>query len=251
MIRLELLLPLLTLACITSLSAQQPAAPAPAPAPAPTPAPSVAQPVVDTPPAAAPAPATPATPGAAPAATPPTLEKLAAENPNHEQLRVLRDGIIDAMNRKDMESLVSFLHPSVVFTTMNGDVARGREGIRDYYNKMMVGPNRVVDSVTVKFIADELTALYLNDSMGICHGHTQDVYTLKGGQRMDINARWTATMIKEDGKWLVTAIHYSTNMFDNPVLTAVQKTMMMVGMGCAVVGLLLGMMIGRKTGGRR
>ena len=115
----------------------------------------------------------------------------------------------------------------------------------------MVGPNRVVDSVTVKFIADELTALYLNDSMGICHGYTQDVYTLKGGQRMDINARWTATMIKEDGKWLVTAIHYSTNMFDNPVLTAVQKTMMMVGMGCAVVGILLGMMIGRKTGNRR
>ncbi|QIF00632.1 nuclear transport factor 2 family protein [Roseimicrobium sp. ORNL1] len=250
MIRLELLLTLLTLACITSLSAQQPAAPAPAP----TPAPSVAQPVVDTPPAAtpAPAPATPAAPGAAPAAAAqPTLEKLAAENPNHEQLRVLRDGIMDAMNRKDMESLVSFLHPSVVFTTMNGDVARGRQGIREYYNKMMVGPNRVVDSVTVKLIADELTALYLNDSMGICHGSTQDVYTLKGGQRLDINARWTATMIKEDGKWLVVAIHYSTNMFDNPVLTAVQKTMMMVGMGCAVVGLLLGMMIGRKTGGRR
>jgi uncharacterized protein (TIGR02246 family) len=244
MIRLELLLPLLALACITSLSAQQPAAPAPAPAP------SVAQPVVDTPPAATPAPATPAAPGAAPAAAP-TLEKLAAENPNHEQLRVLRDGITDAMNRKDMETLVTFLHPSVVFTTMNGDVARGRDGIREYYNKMMVGPNRVVDSVTVKFIADDLTTLFLNDSMGICHGSTQDVYTLKGGQRMDINARWTATMIKEDGKWLVTAVHYSTNMFDNPVLTAVQKTMMMVGMGCAVVGLLLGMMIGRKTGGRR
>jgi uncharacterized protein (TIGR02246 family) len=249
MIRLELLLPLLALACITSISAQQPAAPAPAPTP--TPAPSVAQPVVDTPPAATPAPATPVAPGAAPAAAPPTLEKLAAENPNHEQLRVLRDGVTDAMNRKDVDGLISYLHPSIVFTTMNGDVARGHQGIREYYNKMMLGPNRVVDSITVKFIADDLTTLFLNDSMGICHGSTQDVYTLKGGQRMDINARWTATMIKEDGKWLVTAVHYSTNMFDNPVLTAVQKTMMMVGMGCAVVGLLLGMMIGRKTGGRR
>jgi uncharacterized protein (TIGR02246 family) len=164
---------------------------------------------------------------------------------------VLRDGITDAMNKKDVNALVTFLHPNVVFTTMNGDVAKGHQGIRDYYTKMMSGPDRVVDSLTVKFNADDLTALYLNDSMGVCYGSTQDVYTLKGGQRMDINARWTATMIKEDGKWLVSAIHYSTNMFNNPVLTAVQKTMMMVGMGCAVVGLLLGMMIGRKTGGRR
>ena len=238
MIRPVLLTPLLALACISGAFAQQPAAPAP------TPAPSVAQPVQDTPaPAAAPAPAT-----AAPA-TP--LEVRAAENPNHAQLRVLRDGITDAMNKKDVNGIITYLHPTVVFTTMNGDVARGHQGIRDYYEKMMSGPNRVVDSVTVKFNADDLTALYLNDSMGVCVGSTQDVYNLKGGQRMDINARWTATLIKEDGKWLVSAIHYSTNMFSNPVLTAVQKTMMMVGMGCAVVGLLLGMMIGRKTGSRR
>jgi uncharacterized protein (TIGR02246 family) len=249
MIRLQLLLPLLALACLTSAPAQQPAAPAPAPIPAP----SVAVPVEDSP---TPAPATP--PGAAPAPAPGTpaspdapLEKRAAENPNHEQLRVLRDGITDAMNKKDVDGIISFLHPDIVFTTMNGDVAKGHQGIRDYYVKMMSGPNRVVDSVTVKFNADDLTSLYLNDSMGVCYGSTQDVYTLKGGRRMDINARWTATMIKEDGKWLVTAIHYSTNMFDNPVLTALQKTMMMVGMGCAVVGILLGMMIGRKTSGRR
>ena len=245
MIRPLLLLPLFAMACVTSAFAQQPAAPAP----------PVAIPVEDPPAAAptpAPAPATPAPTAPAPAATAQTpLEVRAAENPNHEQLRVLRDGITDAMNKKDVNGILTYLHPTVVFTTMNGDVARGHQGIRDYYAKMMSGPNRVVDSVIVKFNAEDLTSLYLNDSMGVCVGSTQDVYTLKGGQRMDINARWTATLIKEEGKWLVTAIHYSTNMFDNPILTAVQKTMMMVGMGCAVVGLLLGMMIGRKTGSRR
>lgn len=251
MIRPVHLLPLLALACITVVTGQQPAAPAPAPAPVPP----VAQPVEDVP-AATPVPGGPSAPAPASvppsaAATQPPLEVRAAENPNHEQLRVLRDGITEAMNRKDVNGILTFLHPNVVFTTMNGDVAHGHQGIRDYYNKMMTGPDRVVENVTVKFIADDLTSLYLNDSMGVCYGSTQDVYTLKGGQRMDINARWTATMIKEDGKWLVTAIHYSTNMFNNPVLTALQKTMMMVGMGCAVVGLLLGMMIGRKTSGRR
>ncbi len=238
MTRAPLFAVLASLACLVQAPAQQGA---PAPASAPASSVPVAQPAGDAP---APAPA-PGAPEAAP------IEVRAAENPNHDQLRALRDGITSAMNKRDVAGIISFLHPNVVFTTMNGDVARGHQGIKDYYAKMMDGPDRVVDAISVKFNADKLTELYLNDSMGVCYGSTQDVYTLKGGKRMDINARWTATLVKENGKWLVSAIHYSTNMFDNPVLTAYQKTMMMVGMGCAVIGLLLGMMIGRKTAPRR
>lgn len=245
MIRVALFLPLALLACLVDARAQQGGA---TPSPA-APSVPVAVPVEDSPTAEVPAAAAP-TQGA-PAPAPAVEEVRAAENPNHEQLRALRDGITAAMNKRDIEGVVSFLHEKVVFTTMNGDVAVGKKAIQDYYFKMMQGPNRAVDAISVKFNADALTELYHSDTMGICYGSTQDVYTLKGGKRMDINARWTATMVKENGKWLVSAIHYSTNMFDNPVLTAFQKTMMMIGMGCAVVGLLLGMMIGRKTSSRR
>lgn len=237
MIRTTLLASLLTLASLHSVFGQEAVPPA---VPA-SPAPSVAVPVQDTP-----ADATPA-----PAAVTPAPEVRAAENPNHDELRALLTNIMGAMNKKDVEGIIPYLHPQIVFATMNGDVAKGHQGIRDYFAKMMTGPQRVVDNVTMKFTASELTTLYQNDTMGICHGTTQDAYTLAGGKKMDINATWTATMVKENGKWLVSSIHYSANIFNNPVLTAVQKTMMMVGMGCAVVGLLLGMMIGRKTAGRR
>jgi hypothetical protein len=130
---------------------------------------------------------------------------------------------------------------------MNGDVARGHQAIRDYYAKMMTGPNKVVEKVTVNFLPDDLTILYQADTAGVCYGKTQDHYVLTDGTKMDLSARWTGTFVKENGKWLVTAFHYSTNMFDNPVLDRLKKLTLGLSIGSIVIGLVLGVVFGRKS----
>jgi uncharacterized protein (TIGR02246 family) len=169
------------------------------------------------------------------------------KNAIHDELRALNAGITKAMNDNNVEGILSFVHTNVVFTTMNSDVARGHQAIRDYYAKMMTGPDKVVEKVTVNFLADDLTILYQNDTTGVCYGKTQDNYVLADGTKLNISARWTGTMVKENGKWLVAAFHYSTNMFDNPVLDRFKNLLRILGTGGAVVGLLLGIVIGRKT----
>ena len=169
------------------------------------------------------------------------------QNAIHDELRALNTGITKAMNENNVEGILSFVHSNVVFTTMNGDVARGHQAIRDYYAKMMTGPNKVVEKVTVNFLADDLTLLYQADTVGVCYGKTQDHYVLADGTQLDISARWTGTMVKENGKWLVAAFHYSTNMFDNPVLDRLKKLLRGLGIGSVVIGLILGVVIGRKT----
>lgn len=165
----------------------------------------------------------------------------------HNELRALNTGITKAMNENNVEGILSFTHSNVVFTTMNGDVARGHQAIRDYYAKMMTGPNKIVEKVTVNFLADELTILYQADAVGVCYGRTQDNYVLTDGTKLNISARWTATLVKENGKWLIAAFHYSTNMFDNPVLDRLKKLMPALGIGGVIIGLLLGVVIGRKS----
>jgi hypothetical protein len=50
-----------------------------------------------------------------------------------------------------------------------------------------------------------------------------------------------ATLVKEDGKWLVASFHASTNAFDNAILRMVaRKTTMLAGGTALVMGLLLG-----------
>src|SRR5688572_16959770 len=74
----------------------------------------------------------------------------------HDELRALNAGITKAMNENNVDGILSFAHSNVVFTTMNSDVARGHQAIRDYYAKMMTGPDKVVEKVTVNFLADDL-----------------------------------------------------------------------------------------------
>jgi len=165
----------------------------------------------------------------------------------HDELRALNVGITKAMNENDVDGILSFVHSNVVFTTMNGDVARGPQALRDYYAKMMTGPDKVVEKVTVNFLPDDLTILYQSDTMGVCYGKTQDHYVLTDGTKLDLSARWTATFVKENGKWLVAAFHYSTNMFDNPVLDRIKKFLPALAICGAIIGLVLGILIGRKT----
>src|SRR5882724_10846211 len=88
-----------------------------------------------------------------PAATPP-------EDPAHNELRVLRDGLLDAMTKGDIDRQLTYLHPNVVITWHNAEVSRHLDGVRAYLNRMLTGPNKIVASYTADVTVDELSALY-------------------------------------------------------------------------------------------
>jgi len=164
----------------------------------------------------------------------------------HDELRALRSTMEKALNERDLDAIVAHVHPDVVFTTMNGDVARGRDAVRKYYEKMMVGPEKIVESVDVHFESDTLSILY-GDSMAIAYGPTHDHYVLTDGSAFDVEARWSATLVRWEGRWVVAAFHYSTNMFDNAVLRAAKRLFLWTAGGGAVVALLIGFFLGRRS----
>lgn len=203
-----------------------------------------------------PAPATPAAGG-----TPvvdkvdPEVEKK-PENPAHQELRELRGRMQAAMNSKDIDALLTGVTDDVVFSTMNGDVVRGKDGIREYFGKMMTGPDAMVKDVKTNFEADDLTLLYGGslgepEDAGVAFGRSKDSYTLKDGTEFQVEPRWTATMVREPDGWKVASFHYSVSMFNNPVLDKLTGSIKKLGGGALVVGLLLGMLIGYLLGRRK
>src|SRR4051794_17950814 len=68
------------------------------------------------------------------------------EDPAQAELRALRDGVVAAIRKGDIEAELQFLHPNVVVTWQNAEVIRGREGVRTYLNRMRNGPEKMVDS---------------------------------------------------------------------------------------------------------
>lgn len=191
-------------------------------------------------------------PAAAAAAEPPAAEPPAAQTVEqiHNELRAVRDAMEKALNERDVDGLLSHVTPDVVFTTMNSDVARGPEAIRAYFAKMLEGDGKLVEKVTTHFKPDALSLLYGGDSTAVAYGVSEDHYELTTGQVFDIEARWTATLVRQEGRWLIAAFHYSTNVFDNPLIDAQRSVLIKVASGAVLIAFLIAFFLGRSLGKR-
>ena len=182
---------------------------------------------------------------APPPAAPPAAAAPASDEATHNELRALRDGLLDAMRKGDIERELTFFHPNAVVTWHNAEVSRGRDGIRKYLTRMLQGPNKAVESFNADVNVDELTILYGGDT-GIAFGSAVEHFKMASGRNFDLPARWSATMVKENGQWLIANLHSSDNLFDNPLLDSAKRTIGWTGAIGLAVGLAIGIFIGRR-----
>jgi hypothetical protein len=163
----------------------------------------------------------------------------------HNALRALRDGLLDAMNKGDIERELTYLHTNAVITWHNAEVSRGRDGVRTYYDRLTGGPNKMVDKFSAEVKVDELTILH-GENTGISYGSSIEHFTLTSGRSFDLKGRWTATLVLENGKWLIASLHASTNLFDNVMLDFVKKRALAAVVILFVIGAAFGWLIGRR-----
>ena len=177
------------------------------------------------------------------------LPAQTAEDPAHAELRALRDELVDAVNQRDMPRLLRHLHPDVVVTWQNAEVSRHPDGVRAYLTRMLEGPNSIVQSFSTTVNVDELTILHGGDA-GVSFGSSLDRFALRGGQTFDLNSRWSATLVRVDGRWVIASFHSSTNLFDNPLLNGAKRLAMYGAAGALAAGLVVGFIAGRRRGRR-
>jgi ketosteroid isomerase-like protein len=183
----------------------------------------------------------------------PAAEPVAPEDPAHQELRNLRDAMVDAFNKQDLDALLAHVAEDAVLTWQDAQVSRGRQGVRDYYQRMMTGDDRIVESVTATVEVDELTRLYGQEGeTGLAFGRLDQDFRLTDGRDFHLSNRWTAHVVKNGGGWEVSAFHVSANLFDNPVLDLVMRQIALwAGGGSLAVGLILGLILGRLIFRRR
>jgi uncharacterized protein (TIGR02246 family) len=165
----------------------------------------------------------------------------AAEDPAHEELRKLRTAIVEAVNRGDIDTLLQHVDPDVVVTWQNSEVCRGRQGLKDFFEKT---GRESFKGYKVPPTPDELTILHGGD-IGISFGKTVASYKLLG-KEYEIKSRWTATLVKTDGQWRLAAYQISMNVLDNPLLTTAKNCVYLAGGIALVVGAAAGFMFGRR-----
>jgi ketosteroid isomerase-like protein len=165
---------------------------------------------------------------------------IEASTPGIDQLR---EGLVESFQKGDIDTLLTHLDPKVVVTWQNGEVCQGREEVRSFYERMMDGENRVVRDIKSQ---PKILGRHIDGDQAVSWGNLNDHFILMDGSDLPFNSVFTATIVKRDDRWLVTAFHTSVGVFENPVLeTAVSKTALWTGLGGGVLGLLLGLLVSR------
>lgn len=167
------------------------------------------------------------------------------ESATHDELRALKAGLVDAVDKQDFRKLLTYLHPDVVVTWQNAEVCRGHAQVQAYLDRMTKGPESIVKSFKTNVTVDALTILHGGDT-GISWGSSVDDFNLRNGQEFVINSRWSATLVKVEGKWLVGSFHASCNLFDNPLVAAAKKSLPWAAGGSLALGILIGVILGRR-----
>jgi ketosteroid isomerase-like protein len=176
----------------------------------------------------------------------------AEERAAHQELIALRIAMQAAFNkmgasgkREDMEALLPFVHPDVILTAMNGESVRGKDGLMDYFTRMMVREGHSVARIHHDFAADHLSIL-LRPDVAINRGTSRGTYVFTDGSELTADTRWTATMVKNEGKWTMAAFQFGPSIFDNPVTDAYRAWIYKSAGIAGVVALLLGIFIGTR-----
>lgn len=171
-----------------------------------------------------------------------TPEEAAA----HNALRALRDRLVAAVNAKDPDAILADLDDDILFTAMNNEVVHGKDEARAYYAKMLVGSQRIVKDMSLTVEVDDLSILMADGEVAMAAGSSVANFDMMVGDSFQVPLRWTATLRNTDKGWKVAAIHFSANMFDNPLMSGFQTFAYALAGGLGLLGLLLGWLIGRR-----
>ena len=175
-----------------------------------------------------------------------TAPSLAQDDPyeaDREAMLVILKNIEQALNDRDLTAALKNMDDEVVITYQDSTVTQGPEEAAAYYKKMMDGAAAIVTEFST--VATVGAPAVFHGDTAIAYGTTVDRYVLARGLELTLNANWSTTLQRKDGEWVVLALHFSTDLFDNPMLNSSRRMTRIVGFGAFFAGLLLMWIIGR------
>jgi hypothetical protein len=157
--------------------------------------------------------------------------------PSEAEVEQFRTWLVDAWNKQDVEQILTQVTRDIVVTWQDGSVSQGKDNVRKYIEAKSKGPNSVVQRVTAKPVVDGRK--YFQDQI-FSWGHMNDVFVLRqDGVELPFDSRFSAVLVRQEGKLLLAGIHFSVNVFDNPVQTlAMKQTRNFAGGAGVLVGVL-------------
>lgn len=162
---------------------------------------------------------------------------------DHAALRALRDRAAQAIGAQDIKALSSCFASNFAFTTVNQSTLTNAAQMQEFFDRTFRSDKAFVTGIKTEPQAD-IPTRFIDANTGVCYGSSKDTYTMKSGKVVELNVRWSATVVKENGEWKIAIAHVGTDFLNNPVLDGVKSFGKTLTAGAGVGGLVIGLLIG-------
>ena len=152
-------------------------------------------------------------------------------------LRNLRESLVEAIIAGDVEKQVTYAHPDIMTTWQNNDTANGHDGLRSFMEENL-SKQKIFQGYTERPTSD-VVSLYRDGTVAVAQGRSVPHYKFLG-KEFDLENRWSATLLQDDGAWKIVSYHVSGNIADNPLLSAAKSSLIWV----AFIGFAIGLIVG-------
>ncbi len=156
-----------------------------------------------------------------------------------------------AINAQDVDRMIAQMHPQVTVTWLNGEVSRGHDEVRAYYDKMVRGEKRILERYLTTAKLGKPARFFGNGEVAVADGTMKDEFFPVARGPFSLDSNWTSTSAKVGDRWQVVSMHLSSNVFTNSLLAEAERAIWYVGAGAGIGGMLLGGFLGWLLGRRR
>ena len=160
--------------------------------------------------------------------------------PDVARIHALLHEIEEATNTRDIQRLLRHATDGVVMLSKNGETLVGKAAVDAYVNRMLGAAGPALTGMHTRVIQDG--APIIHGAVAMAHGTSDDAYEFQGGMRLAIVTLWSATLVRQDGEWRIASLHFSFNLFDNPLLNAARFSVIVASGIGLVCGLLTGVL---------
>jgi hypothetical protein len=164
------------------------------------------------------------------------------------ELDRFREELFTAFNKGEYKRMLeTYVHKDVIATWQDGTTSKGYDEVLAQFDKL----HQFISRMQVQPTTDKRVILQ-DGTLAVSSGNMRDTYDLRrGGQgiyhppaTVGLESRWSATLIKQEGRWVLVSFSASTNAFNNQVVSLYLWTRIWVTAAIAgVVGLAGGFVL--------
>lgn len=151
-----------------------------------------------------------------------SLSLFAIQLQDEGDLNKLMTEAAEVFNNGDHNSLVKYLADDFTLITMDNMKYSSLEEFKEAYDFFFnSGESPLIGMSVIPNI--DGTPFFMNDNAVLLNGTAHETYYFADATVRSLTTRWTAVALKVNDEWKIKQLHFSSNIFDNPVVNELKS----------------------------